>query len=1058
MTGTLPSSLGNFNSLGQLVVDNNFFYGTMPSSFGNLNQLIVLSLASNQFSGQIPSAISNLHFLEQLFLNNNQFTGSLNVLLNYTLSSEIVNIDLADNLFTGSLSGAYFLNRKLATFSASVNCLSGSIPLQICDSKSLSVLALDGVTTAENCRYNLFPIFKYKISTYVTKHLIQGGVPSCLFSMPSLETLHLSGNGLTGTLPTGLISSTLIDVTLSHNTLRGQIPTAFQQQPWTQLDLDYNRLTGTLVDSFHSLAANGSLYLEVNRLSGSIPSSLVSAKSISILNGNLFSCDSGASSIPPNDPDAKNYNCGSDAANYAIYAWIMVSFCILLFFVGLGVYLETSMFSSSSKPDPENATEETSTPSGSNKASFLTLRSFIHSFSELWLMLRRYRQALKDMPKQTNLYFLNIYFHRIRQLFYLTTVYCIIVLLPLYVYLSVYHSTYTFKYAWSVSGLLLSGEAPVIALTICLGIFVFLVVILLKRIVQIVEDHRIKRQGRFSFVIYGSLVGREELYTYASLTVVDVAFLGVIDFSYVYIAIHYSSAVIIASAFCLAVIRIATNNFMLWYLLPYFRTRVFKGGNILNHIDPASSAGRVGRAATLTSPVTNALHETEEENEGGSSNVQERSRATTAAPNLTNSTSYFDENYSFWNNSLFKFSTSDVSFLERIILFNNIILPVVAILWVSSDCFYNVLFAAPAVTTSYSYITCPRYLFGIGGVMCQQSVDTTSYSPPFLYSYQCSSEIVINYVPVYIWMFIFVGLLLPTAKLCLKYVYDRLSTDHRYYRWVEVFLPENLKKLTPVRSKENHLLFAKLHISVQINSYLTIMVAFGALFPPLALIACLSVVIITYYEEHVLGRLLVEAAKLGYLWYHEVIEHESDGAADSLNLSFRSMITVACLIYAYLVFDIWGDSYGWRTALIPSCLMIGIILFLYVVDSVTGRKKRRDYSRRLQTIEQLFQIQLNERHKLHLAVDDLANEHSAETDARKRTSTKSSIVQLSILSRKSSGASLQTYSRDTEDSEPYLEKFRTNSDAVKRKTVHIITDKEDVEAKGISANAIEESV
>jgi hypothetical protein len=1054
MTGTLPSSLGNFNSLDQLVVDNNFLYGTIPSSFGNLNQLIVFSVASNQFSGQIPSVISKMILLEQLFLQNNQFTGSLTLLLKSLLSSEIVNIDLADNLFTGSITGVYFLNKKLSTFSASVNCLSGSIPLQICDAKSLSVLALDGITTAENCRVNLFPLFKNKISTYVTKHLINGGVPSCLFSMPSLETLHLSGNGLTGSLPAGPITSSLMDITLSHNTLSGSIPTAFQERAWLSLELAYNRLTGTLVDSFHSMADNGSLYLEVNRLSGTIPSSMVSANTISILNGNLFSCDSSDSSVPPNDPDSKNYNCGSDAANYAIYAWILSSTLILLFLAGLGVYLQKSVifYSQELHSDAENATAEAVSHDSSNAKNSINLSALSSTLKILFSTLRIYRQALKEKPKHTNLYFLNIYFHRIRQLFYLTTVYCLIVLLPLYVCLSIYYSSYSFKYAWTVSGLMLSGQAPVIALTICLGIFIFLVVVLLKRVVQIVEDHRIKRQGRFSFIIYGSLVGREELYTYASLTVIDICFLGVIDFSYVYIAINYSSAVIIASAFCLAIIRIATNNFMLWYLLPYFRTRMFKGGNILNHIDPVTSAGRGGRAATVsTLSVINTMHETGEESKNDLSSL-ERSRAATAAPSLTNSTSFFDENYSFWNNSFYKFSTADVSFLERIILFNNIILPVLAILWVSSDCFYNVLFAAPAVTTSYTYTTCPRYFFGgLGGVMCSQSVDTTSYSPPFMYSYQCSSEIVINYVPVYIWMFIFVGLLLPSMKLCLKYFYDHLSADHPYHKWIEVFIPENLKKLTPVRSKENHLLFAKLHISVQINSYLTIMVSFGALFPPLAFIACLSIVFITYYEEHVLGRLLIESTKLGYFWYHEVLEHESDGTADSLNLSFRSMITVACLIYAYLVFDIWGDSYGWKTALIPTFLMIGIIFFLYLVDTFTRKRKRRDYTRRLETIENLFQIQLNDRQNLHLAVDDNTDENSGDgSDPRKRSSTKSSTVQLSILSRKSSGATLPP-SRDFVDNEGYLEKIRTNSDAVKRKTVQIIVEQEDGEAKKAAA-------
>ena len=76
---------------------------------------------------------------------------------------------------------------------------------------------------------------------------ITGGIPSCLFSIPKLRTLHLSGNGLTGSLPNNaIIQSHLLDFSVSHNELTGAIPSQFHNRVWYNLDLSYNRLTGVL--------------------------------------------------------------------------------------------------------------------------------------------------------------------------------------------------------------------------------------------------------------------------------------------------------------------------------------------------------------------------------------------------------------------------------------------------------------------------------------------------------------------------------------------------------------------------------------------------------------------------------------------------------------------------------------------------------------------------------------------------------------------------------------------------------------------------------------------
>ncbi|WZY84222.1 hypothetical protein YC2023_030606 [Brassica napus] len=163
MNPYLESSLPEFNGR------------KIPFSIGNLSLLNTLHLSSNNFDGEIPSSIQNLNQMTNVNVLNNMFSGDfLTALLNLT---KLTDLALAFNHFTGALS--------------------------------------PNITSLSNLKY-----FDASLNSFV------GSIPSTLFTIPSLETIFLNNNQLSGPLEIGNISSMskLQELDLSRNDLTGPIP------------------------------------------------------------------------------------------------------------------------------------------------------------------------------------------------------------------------------------------------------------------------------------------------------------------------------------------------------------------------------------------------------------------------------------------------------------------------------------------------------------------------------------------------------------------------------------------------------------------------------------------------------------------------------------------------------------------------------------------------------------------------------------------------------------------------------------------------------------------
>ncbi|EEF29208.1 serine/threonine-protein kinase bri1, putative [Ricinus communis] len=240
--GELPiNTIFKMSSLKNLDFSYNFFIGGLPDSFSNLTSLEILDLSSNNLSGPIPSGLckdpnSNL---KELFLQNNLFTGSIPATLSNC--SQLTSLHLSFNYLTGTIPSSFGSLSKLRDLKLWFNLLHGEIPPEITNIQTLETLILD---------FNE----------------LTGVIPSGISNCSKLNWISLSNNRLTGEIPASIGQlSNLAILKLSNNSFYGRIPPELGDcSSLIWLDLNTNFLNGTIPPELFKQSGN----IAVNFITG----------------------------------------------------------------------------------------------------------------------------------------------------------------------------------------------------------------------------------------------------------------------------------------------------------------------------------------------------------------------------------------------------------------------------------------------------------------------------------------------------------------------------------------------------------------------------------------------------------------------------------------------------------------------------------------------------------------------------------------------------------------------------------------------------------------------
>ncbi|CAJ2673632.1 unnamed protein product [Trifolium pratense] len=272
LAGSLPSSISSLTELTQLVLSPGIVTGSIPPELAQLTKLRVVSLPNNRFTGIILSAFSSLTNLHTLDLSHNQLAGSIPPSL--TELPQLRILILASNSLTGYLPEN--ISSPLLHLDLKNNELTGPLPTSI--PSSLRYFSLPQNRMWGPLTNGLESLSELEFLDLSMNQFI-GPIPAQLFFRPTLSSLFLQRNNLSGGLPQRpkdgepSIGSLLYGdgsiVDLSHNSISGELSTVFDGVE--SLFLNNNRLMGKVPEEYVKSVYSGStrtLYLQHNYFTG----------------------------------------------------------------------------------------------------------------------------------------------------------------------------------------------------------------------------------------------------------------------------------------------------------------------------------------------------------------------------------------------------------------------------------------------------------------------------------------------------------------------------------------------------------------------------------------------------------------------------------------------------------------------------------------------------------------------------------------------------------------------------------------------------------------------
>ncbi|PRQ24408.1 putative receptor protein-tyrosine kinase RLK-Pelle-LRR-XI-1 family [Rosa chinensis] len=269
---------------------------TIPPKFltacGNIDGLKQLNFSFNNLGGSLPDFVG-FAGLESLDLSRNHLSGGIGSELDGLVRLRIFNISF--NRFSGTIPTLLGKSMVLEELQLSVNTFQGIIPVKIADYRNLTLIDLSTNYLSGSVPENFGELSKLKVLILSSNNLT-GKIPDSLSNITSLTRFAANLNNFGGAVPVG-ITKHLKNLDLSYNRLSGSIPSdLLSPLDLTTVDLSNNLLQGSIPTALSQGLLNGSippelgscsnltlLNLAENRLSGALPVELGNLSNLQVL-------------------------------------------------------------------------------------------------------------------------------------------------------------------------------------------------------------------------------------------------------------------------------------------------------------------------------------------------------------------------------------------------------------------------------------------------------------------------------------------------------------------------------------------------------------------------------------------------------------------------------------------------------------------------------------------------------------------------------------------------------------------------------------------------------
>jgi len=414
----------------------------------------------------------------------------------------------------------------------------------------------------------------------------------------------------------------------------------------------------------------------------------------------------------------------------------------------------------------------------------------------------------------------------------------------------------------------------------------------------------------------------------------------VINGVFVYLVINNGRAVSISLQIALVMFKLVYNRF--------FVSSVIRGSEWLHHLRKRQHLFKKGLLAA-------ALQQDEEDHSEGM-------MPPTADINTMTAESLINDNETLSSEGGDGGSIPGIYSEAALVIFNLVIVPIIATLCVDSNCFSELLVPPPPLETPLTVISLtPSYRFAVqnqvptfsSSLLPVQAVVQTQFSPPFTYSGQCASSVIATYEPVFVLLYLTLLFFLPLVKFIYRMTFSgsndqqgrassilsKRSTTMQRVWWSAS--KNTLLKPEVLRAMD----FDRRSFVVSRVTNIAVLMTFGWVFPPLA--ALISIVEIRD------GVYLVAALRRYISKVGSIVAAEKElgihfkGVVASLPYLQLRYLPLGAICLGLLLFDTAADEVGlisasWAPLLMTVGLWFIDHMLLMRSRQVLGKQQQRD--------------------------------------------------------------------------------------------------------------------